>query len=786
MPDGGVDEPRGIGRALARLRRRCSLSSLAVRTYFLGSLLLVTIAPLILLSSIDLWSTTGKAESEARDRLADTAFHIAAHIDTYIEQHASAVASCSFALGGLARTPAEMERALRAHHAAFDGFITMLAADREGNVVAASPAGLAAHGATNIADRDYFRTPLRTGRSYTSDVFRGRGFGTDPIVALSAPWRGADGRILGVVEGSLNLNKLSRLTSHAGGRGEMHILIVDRQDRVVFSDAAAYRFLQPLGGAELVRRARKSAAPAFRDRESDVLAARTSARNGWMVIASESWPAVRREAWLRGRRTLAWLGVLIVVSFALARLTAARVTRPLSRLVAALRALQAGGAVEPTARGFRGAPLEILELAEGFDDMSERLSASYRDLERVNRNLERRVAERTVELFAVNRALADEIAEKNAAQSTLVLRDRAIAAASDGVVITEMSPAGPRVVYANPGSERLTGFSARELGEGCWDRLHGPETDPQALAAIDAAFREGVHCSVEMINYRKDGAPFWMRLSLNPVRDETGRVTHFIGIQSDITHRKQIEKLKNDLVSTVSHELRTPLTSLRGFAELLLERSYPREKQRRFLAIIVREATRLGGLVNDFLDLQRIETGRELFRFEVADLRVLIEETRSVFAAHSARHRLTVEIPHLLPPARMDADRIRQVLANLVANAIKFSPEGGPVTIGAYAADGRLVCWVRDQGIGIGPESIGKLFTRFFRVDNTETRRIGGAGLGLELVKRLVEAHQGEVWVESALGQGSTFFFALPVETPLAPAPEERREEARARRPDAA
>jgi PAS domain S-box-containing protein len=786
LSDGGVEEPRANGRAGAWLRRRFSLSSLAVRTYFLGALLLVAIAPLILLSSIDLWSTTGKAESEARDRLADTAFHIAAHIDAYIEQHASAVSSCSFALGGLAKTPSQMERTLQAHHAAFDGFITMLAADREGNVVAASPAGLAARGATNVADRDYFRTPLQTGRSFTSEVFRGRGFGTDPIVALSAPWRDADGRILGVVEGSLNLNKLSRLASHAGGRGEIRVLIVDRHDRVVFSDADCYRFLQPLGRTELVRRARESAAPAFRDRESDVVAGRGNTRNGWMAIASQPWPTVRREAWLRGRRTLAWLGVLIVVSFALARLTAARVTRPLSRLVAAVRALQAGDAVEPTARAFQGAPVEILELAEGFDDMSERLSASYRDLERVNRNLERRVGERTAELFAVNRALADQIAEKNAAQSTLVLRDRAIAAASDGVVITEMSPAGPRVVYANPGSERLTGFSAQELGEGCWNRLHGPDTDPEALAAIAAAFRDGAHCSVEMINYRKNRARFWMRLSLNPVRDERGRVTHFIGVQSDITHRKQIEKLKNDLVSTVSHELRTPLTSLRGFAELLREREYPREKQRRFLDIIVREATRLGGLVSDFLDLQRIETGRELFHFQPADLAALIAETRAVFAAHSARHRLSIEIPHPLPQARMDPDRIRQVLANLVSNAIKFSPEGGPVTIGAHAADGRLVCWVRDRGIGIGPESIAKLFTRFFRVDNTETRRIGGAGLGLELVKRLVEAHQGEVWVESALGQGSTFFFALPVETPLAPAPEERREEATTRPPDAA
>lgn len=225
------------------------------------------------------------------------------------------------------------------------------------------------------------------------------------------------------------------------------------------------------------------------------------------------------------------------------------------------------------------------------------------------------------------------------------------------------------------------------------------------------------------------------------------------------------ERLKDELVSIVSHELRTPLTSLRGFAELMLKRTFPVEKQREFLTVIHTEAVRLTNLINNFLDLQRMEAGRQTYEFAPVDIVAVICDTLSVFS-HGANgsHRFFLDLPRSLPLAWADADRLRQVLTNFLSNAVKFSPQGGEIRVGARHEGNEVVAWVKDQGVGIPSESLDKLFTKFYRVDNKETRHIGGTGLGLALVKEIVEAHQGRVWVESALGSGSTFFFAVPVD----------------------
>jgi signal transduction histidine kinase len=224
------------------------------------------------------------------------------------------------------------------------------------------------------------------------------------------------------------------------------------------------------------------------------------------------------------------------------------------------------------------------------------------------------------------------------------------------------------------------------------------------------------------------------------------------------------ERLKDELVSIVSHELRTPLTSLRGFAELMLKRTFPPEKQREFLSIIHTEAVRLTNLINNFLDLQRMEAGRQTYDFSDVDIVSIICDTLSVFSlGANGSHSFRLETPELLSLVWADPDRLRQVLTNFFSNAVKFSPQGGEICVGARREEEQIVVWVKDQGVGIPSESLDKLFTKFYRVDNQETRHVGGTGLGLAIVREIVEAHQGRVWVESTAGVGSTFFFALPV-----------------------
>ena len=359
--------------------------------------------------------------------------------------------------------------------------------------------------------------------------------------------------------------------------------------------------------------------------------------------------------------------------------------------------------------------------------------------------------------------IARDVTEREQAKAALYLRDHAIASTSEGITISDPARPDNPLVYVNGGFERLTGYTHGEVvGRNC-RFLQGPETDPVVVESIRAALRDERPCTVEIVNYRKNGTPFWNLLSITPVRNHAGNVTHFVGVQFDISERKEIERLKNELVATVSHELRTPLASLRGFTELMLTRSLAPERQREFVGIINREAERLTNLINDFLDLQRLESGRQTYSFEATDLVALMREATVLFSQGGAGRDVRVEVAADLPLVRADASRIRQVLGNFLSNAQKFSPAGGPIRVGARVDGARVTVWVTDQGLGMTRDAMKQLFTKFYRVDNAETRRIGGTGLGLAVVKQIIEAHGGRVWAESEPDVGSTFFFTLSV-----------------------
>ncbi len=194
----------------------------------------------------------------------------------------------------------------------------------------------------------------------------------------------------------------------------------------------------------------------------------------------------------------------------------------------------------------------------------------------------------------------------------------------------------------------------------------------------------------------------------------------------------------------------------------MLQREYPPEKQRHFLEIIYRESRRLGELVNDVLDLQRIESGRAVLRFSPVHLPELVKETMELFSTSGGQHRIRDEVPAGFPPVQADAEAVRQILRNLVSNALKYSPEGGEIRIGVREDQGQALVWVSDQGMGIPPELLPHVFSRFYRAPESVARKIGGTGLGLAVVKGLVEAHHGAVWVESTPGKGSIFSFTVP------------------------
>ena len=317
--------------------------------------------------------------------------------------------------------------------------------------------------------------------------------------------------------------------------------------------------------------------------------------------------------------------------------------------------------------------------------------------------------------------------------------------------------------YVNPAHERGLGYRSEDLlGKNIWELLHPDDATRLSQLFQDSLPIPGVLPRLEFRFLAQDGT--WRVLEAtadNLLHDPA--VQGVIITSRDITERKQVEQLKDELVSTVSHELRTPLTSLRGFTELMLKRDFSRDQQRKFLAIIQDESIRLTNLLNDFLDVQRLESGKQTYHFNPTLIDTLICEVATILIPDTGPHAFVAELPEQLPRVRADADRIRQVLSNLISNAIKYSPNGGRVTVGARHQDGEVVIWVSDEGMGIPAEAVPQLFTKFFRVDNGDTRRIGGTGLGLALVKNIIEAHGGEVWVESMEGVGSTFFFTLRI-----------------------
>jgi GAF domain-containing protein/nitrogen-specific signal transduction histidine kinase len=268
------------------------------------------------------------------------------------------------------------------------------------------------------------------------------------------------------------------------------------------------------------------------------------------------------------------------------------------------------------------------------------------------------------------------------------------------------------------------------------------------------------------------------------MRDEfLGSVSLF----RDVTQAVEVERTKSEFVSTVSHELRTPMTSIKGYADLLIlgAAGALSDSQRRFLSIIKTNADRLTTLLNDLLDIGRMDAeGVELNKKEI-ELSPVIQGVVDAMAGEGVEHRQTfqVDVPPDLPPVVADPDRLVQILTNLVSNAQQYTPDGGNVTLSASLQNDvsseleRMVqINVTDDGIGIAPGDIDKIFTRFFRSDHPLVQETAGTGLGLHITKSLVEMHGGELWVESELDQGSTFSFTLPLAQRENPASATQRE----------
>ncbi|MBA2297923.1 MAG: CHASE3 domain-containing protein [Actinobacteria bacterium] len=225
---------------------------------------------------------------------------------------------------------------------------------------------------------------------------------------------------------------------------------------------------------------------------------------------------------------------------------------------------------------------------------------------------------------------------------------------------------------------------------------------------------------------------------------------------------RESESLKTELIAIVSHELRTPLASVLGFTSLLLQRDFDHQARRHYLGIVDAQARRLAALLEDFLDVQRIEDGRLELAQEAVDMAALLDEQAQLYRAQSPKHQLLLNLPRGPLPVRGDSNRLAQVVGNLLSNAIKYSPEGGVVELAGETEEGAVRVRVRDEGLGIASDQQSRIFTKFFRGE-AGASGIGGTGLGLAVSREIVEAHGGRIGFSSKAGAGSTFWLELPV-----------------------
>jgi PAS domain S-box-containing protein len=418
-------------------------------------------------------------------------------------------------------------------------------------------------------------------------------------------------------------------------------------------------------------------------------------------------------------------------------------------------------------------------------EIEERRAAEIQ-LRQARDDLERQVAER----IAVDHALRALLAEKEILlnEKEILLKEvrrteenfRLLVENVRDYAITWLDTQG-RTATWNAGAERLYGWSAAEAVGQPLRFFFPPEAADEADHILPAV-RETGRYDGEGWRLRRDGSRFWASTTITPLWDDQGRMRGYVRIAQDITERKRAEEelrrakdeaeranaAKSEFLASMSHELRTPLNAIIGFSDMMRTEIFGSlsEKYREYAKDIHRSGLHLLDLINDVLDMARIEAGQWELHEEAVALGDLLRQAQRLAggSAGEVRHRFEMQLPTPAPVVWADRRSLRQVLINLIGNAVKFTPEGGFIVVGVSVGDDGIRIVVADTGIGISEERIADLCRPFVQVENVLTRRHHGSGMGLFISKAMVERHGGGLSINSHLGQGTTVTINLPPE----------------------
>ena len=373
-------------------------------------------------------------------------------------------------------------------------------------------------------------------------------------------------------------------------------------------------------------------------------------------------------------------------------------------------------------------------------------------------------------------AILRDISDRKQAEAAQARLAAIVASSQDAIISKTLDGV---IVSWNASAEKLFGYSAAEaIGQYIGLIIPADRLDEEVQLLTQIRQGDSIQ-QYETVRRRKDGTMLEVALTLSPVRDAKGTIVGTSKIARDITEQSALDRMKTEFISIVSHELRTPLTAIRGSLGLILRGVYDKkpDKKHRMIEIAAQQSDRLVRLVNDILDLQRLESGKMKLSLQACDAAALMQQAADTMRAYAEEHHIKLSVIPLSVSVWAAPDTIIQILTNLLSNAIKFSQAGGQIWLSAepeLQAEGTgmreapqpcpaVRFAIKDRGRGIPSDKLETVFERFQQVDASDSRDKGGTGLGLAICRKIIEQHGGRIWVESRLGEGSTFYFTLPM-----------------------
>ncbi len=624
---------------------------------------------------------------------------------------------------------------------------TVFLTGRSGDLLWSEPPDLAAL-STELASHPHVLDPVSTGKRYASGI-QAVGPQGRPSVIMTVPVRGLDGTVAGVIGAVVDPNgpALDHLVDAARELGKTgHAELIDQNGRVIAASEPGRQlglgehpdFYKPLLQKRI---SAVGVTPPIGDEDPaergtrHVMAFVPLFSVPWSLSLGNSESEFNAFADNWRTQTLLIGGFSLLVALFLVWITTRGVARPVQALTAASRRIAGGDLATPVPTLGEG---EVRSLAEAFDDMRIHLRQA-------------------LEALAVEKSRYQGI----------------VGSMADAVFTTDSEL---RITAFNPAAEALMGWGAEDaLGRTCCDVMmtageYEPDGCPERCPFQPLPQTLGPSLSKETIR-RRDGRPVVVATARSAILDRDGALVGVVHVLRDVSAEEELSRLKDEFLSTVSHELRTPLGYIKGYSSTLLLPDDPLDEEttRKCLRRVVEASDELQELVDNLLDMSKIDPGVLSVEPRPVRLGGLARSAVERVRIRAAGHRLRVAIPSALPLVSADPRRLEQVLYNLLDNAIKYSPEGGRIAVEAHVAGAEVMVSVSDEGLGVPPEELDRLFERFHRGRTARAHHIGGTGLGLAICKGIVETHGGRIWAESpafgrqpGVSQGTVIHFTLP------------------------